>query len=76
MLVSGSIALVSKPLRNMLCDIIPKTFRESWKSPGFAAWPAGFVPTLTGRFSDVFDFLPRLAACGRDGFGEKLGIGC
>ncbi len=68
------LSLVCKPFRNMNCDVIPEGLCESRKPARPAAWAAGFIPCLPGRFSDVFDFLNRLAACDRDGLGEEFRV--
>ncbi len=68
------LSLVCKPFRNMICDVIPEGLRESREPARPAAWAAGFVPCLPGRFPDVFDFLHGLAACDRDGLGEQFRV--
>ena len=58
----------------MLGDVIAERFRQTREAPRLAVGSVGFVPGLAGRFSDVFDLLPRLAACNRDSFGEEVGV--
>jgi hypothetical protein len=58
----------------MLCDVIPEGLCESREPARLAAGSVGFVPSFPGRFPDVFDFLPRLAACDRDGLGEQFRV--
>jgi hypothetical protein len=70
----GTAPLIPEPLRDMLGDVLSKRFGEDRESPRLAAFPMALVPRIARRLSDVFDFLPRLAACDRDGFGKQFRV--
>ena len=57
----------------MLCDVLSKGLGEDRKTTRLAA-PVPLIPRIARRLSEVFDFLPRLAACDRGGFGEEFGF--